>query len=381
VQLISKPLRPVIRMAMVRGTPGFWASVLAFAWVSVVGIACSATSGGTAASNVGAGSHAGGSTASSTGGSTTAPGYVISDASTANGGSTHTAGDGDVVPCTNGDDCICPTLSVAVIGKHGVWGDASDSAFQDWLNSSSAGTARVDNYPTRTTFTPDFLAGYNVIILQGLGDDSNNGPWWTFSAAEVAAFQDWIENKGGGVISLSGYSGDSNEINAKNALFAFSGIVYNQENISPPCVIVDANNNKMCYRCGNPYQITEWNRNDPVIANLSLGVTMVGMDGGHTITAPADAHIAATTTNGSNVSNWLVGKLIGKGRVLVYADEWITYTNQWTGQGNQNDPSCTGFLPQDLYQIAQFWYNMIRWTQPNANCFKIVDNQQPVIVW
>jgi hypothetical protein len=107
---------------------------------------------------------------------------------------------------------------------------------------------------------------------------------------------------------------------------------------------------------------------------------MVGMDGGHTITAPAD-EVAAMTTNASSVSNWLVGKIVGKGRVLVYADEWITYTSQWTGQGNQNDPSCTGFLPQDLYQIAQFWYNMIRWTQPNAQCFKIVDSRQPVIVW
>ena len=365
---------------MLRGTPGFWANVLAIVWVLVGGIACSATSASTAASTANTGSHAGGSTASSAGGSTTLLGYVVSDAS-ASGGTTHTSGDGDVVPCTDGGDCVCPTLSVAVIGKPGVWGDASDSAFQDWLNSSSAGTAKVDNYLTKPTFAPDFLAPYNVIIFQGLGDDSNNGPWWTFSASEVTAFQDWVENKGGGVISLSGYSADSNEINAKNALFAFSGIAYNQENISPPCVIVDANNNKMCYRCGNPYQITEWNRNDPVIANLSLGVTMVGMDGGHTISAPADAHVAATTTNASSVSNWLVGKIVGKGRVLVFADEWITYTSQWTGQGNQNDPSCKGFLPQDLYQIAQFWYNMIRWTQPNANCFKIVDNQQPVIVW
>jgi len=377
VQPVSKPSRPVVRLAMLRSTQGSWANVLAMASVSFVAIACSATSGGTPASKMNADSHAGGSTASSgAGGSTASPGFVISDASTSRGGATLTSGDGDVVPCTNGDDCVCPTLSVAVIGKPGVWGDASDTAFQNWLNSSSAGTAKVDNYLTKPGLTQDFLAGYNVIIFQGLGDDSNNGPWWTFSAAEVTAFQDWIENKGGGVISLSGYSSDSNEINAKNALLAFSGIQYNKENISPPCAIA------MCpYRCGNPYQITEWIRNDAVIANLSLGVTMVGMDGGNTIIAPADAHVAAQTTNASSVNNWLVGKVVGKGRVLVYADEWITYTSQWTGQGNQNDPSCTGFLPQDLYQIAQFWYNMIRWTQPNAQCFKIVDSRQPVIVW
>jgi hypothetical protein len=133
-----------------------------------------------------------------------------------------------VVGCDGGDGCVCPTLNVAVVGKPGVWGDGSDTAFQDWLNSSSAGTAKVDDYPAKPTFTADFLAGYNLIILAGLGDNSNNGPWWTFSASEVAAFQDWIENKGGGVISLSGYSNDTNEAAAKNALLAFSGISYGQ---------------------------------------------------------------------------------------------------------------------------------------------------------
>lgn len=291
-------------------------------------------------------------------------------------------GTSQVVGCDGGDGCVCPPLSVAVVGTPGVWGDGNDKAFQNWLNSSSAGTAKVDVYTVKPAFTSDFLAGYNVIILAGLGDNSNTGPWWAFSASEIAAFQDWVEN-GGGVISLSGYSNDNNEIVAKNALLAFSGISYTQDCISPACSIVDANNNKMCYRCGNPYQITEWNRSDPVIANLSLGVTMIGLDGARPIKAPADAHVAATTT-ASSVSNWLVAKVTGKGRVLVYADEWITYTDQWNGQDAQyaNDPSCKGFLPETLYQTAQFWYDMIRWVQPNDNCFKIVNTpQQPILVW
>jgi hypothetical protein len=146
---------------------------------------------------------------------------------------------------------------------------------------------------------------------------------------------------------------------------------------------VDAQNNKMCYRCGNPYQLTEWNRSDPVIANLSVGVTVIGIDGGRPILAPADAHVAATTTSASGVSNWLVGKITGKGRVLVYADEWITYTDQWTGHSGQylSDPSCEGFLPQELYQTAQFWYNMIHWAQPASNCFTIVDTTTPITIW
>ncbi|HEX7509594.1 MAG TPA: hypothetical protein VF550_22680 [Polyangia bacterium] len=319
--------------------------------------------------------------ASGAGGSTTSVVIELPDASIGSGGVRGASTSDVVVACIDGSGCICPTLDVAVVGTPGVWGDGSDTAFQDWLNSNSAGTAKVDNYPHKPTFTADFLAGYSLIILAGLGDNSNTGPWWTFSTSEVAAFQDWIVTKGGGVISLSGYSNDNNDITAKNALLAFSGISYKQECNSPPCTIVDASNNKMCYRCGNPYQLTEWNRSDPVIANLSFGITMVGVDGGRPISASADAHVAATVARATSVDNWLVGKITGKGRVLVYADEWITYTDQWSGHNGSNDPSCNGFLPKTLYQTAQFWYNMIRWAQPNDNCFKIVDGQQPITVW
>jgi hypothetical protein len=34
-----------------------------------------------------------------------------------------------------------------------------------------------------------------------------------------------------------------------------------------------------------------------------------------------------------------------------------------------------------VYQTAQFWYNMIKWSQPSAACFEIVDEQQPVVIW
>jgi len=332
------------------------------------------------------GGGAGGQTVSTmptsgAGGSATSLVIELPDASLGKGGAPGSSTHDALVACTDGADCVCPTLNVAVVGTPGVWGDGSDTAFQDWLNSNSAGTAKVDNYSRKPTFTTDFLAAYSLIILAGLGDNSNVGPWWTFSAAEVAAFQDWISNGGGGVISLSGYSNDNNDISAKNALLAFSGISYKQECLSPPCKLVDTHNNKMCYRCGNPYQLTDWNRSDPVIAKLSFGVTTIGIDGGRPINAPADAHVAATAPNATGVDNWLVGKVAGKGRVLVYADEWITYTDQWSGHSGSGDPSCDGFWPDQLYQTAQFWYDMIRWAQPNDNCFKIVDSQQPITVW
>ncbi len=362
------------------------AETISISTLLIIAIACSASSAGTGGSNSGSGSTGSSSGGSgSQGGVGAQTGFVPTDAS-ANGGAN--AGDGQVVPCTQGDECVCSTLSVAVIGTPGLWGSTtgadSDTAFQDWLNSSSAGTARVDNYLKKPTLTPDFLAPYNVIILAGLGDNSNTGPWWTFSASEVAAFQDWVENKQGGVITLSGYSGDGNEVVPKNTLLAFSGISYNQDETTPACADLDANNSQMCWCAdGSLGTISQWNRTDPVVKNLSLDVSLIGVAKGRSINAPADAHVAAWTTNGSTVYNLLVGKIAGQGRVLFYTDEWITYTSQWNGQGNANstNATCQGYLPQDKFQTAQFWYNMIRWTQPTATCFKIVDSQQSVNVW
>ena len=280
-----------------------------------------------------------------------------------------------MVGCDGGDGCTCAPLSVAVLGKPGKWGanpaGDPDTALQDWLNSSSAGTARADNFTNRVTLTPDFLATYNVIILASLSDDSKIGPWWTYSADEIAAFQTWIEN-GGGVISLTGYS-SNNEMAPDNQLIGFSGITYNNDEVWGTCT-----DWAIC-NCTGSLTLSDWIRTDPVIANLSTGVTLVGYQNGHSINAPADGHVAATMAG----TNALVGKLVGNGRVLAYGDEWITYTSQWTGAGDPSatNLSCQGELPQDKYQIAQFWYNMIHWSQPAASCFTIVNTTTPILIW
>jgi len=305
-----------------------------------------------------------------------APGNPISQGTGgASGKFMSDAGEGEagMVACDGGDACTCPPFKLAVIGKPGKWGanpnGDPDTALQDWLNSSSAGTAQVDNFTTRTTLTPEFLAQYSVIILASLSEDSNVGPWWTFSADEIAAFDAWVQN-GGGVISLIGYSGDPGEISPVNQLIAFSGITYSADGVWGTCA------DQQTCNCTHSNTLSEWNRTDPVVAPLATGMTFVGYELGRSIMAPSDGHVAATV---GGTSNALVGKLVGKGRVLAYGDEWVTYTSQWTGAGNPSasDPSCSGYLPQDKYQMAQFWYNVIRWAQPAASCFMVIG---PVII-
>jgi hypothetical protein len=283
------------------------------------------------------------------------------------------------VECTEGADCTCPTLTVAVIGKPGKWGanpgGDSDTAFQEWLNSSSAGTAKADVYASKPTLTTDFLGRYNVIILASLSEDSSTGPFWSFDGSEVVAFQDWIENKGGGVIALTGYSGDGAETKPTNQLLAFSGVTYITDGAWAPC-----SDWTIC-GCAGSRTLSTWVKTDAAILNLSNSVSTIGFENGRPINVPAGAHVAATGQSNNGIVNVLVGKIAGTGRVLVYGDEWITYTSQWTGAGVDPSKCTSGYYPQDVYQTAQFWFNMIKWVQPRATCFKIVSEAQPVTIW
>lgn len=283
------------------------------------------------------------------------------------------------VECTEGADCTCPTLTVAVIGKPGKWGanpaGDSDTAFQEWLNSSSAGTAAAHVYASKPALTSEFLAPYDVIILASLSEDSSSGPFWSFEDPEAAAFQDWVENEGGGVIALTGYSGDSTETKPTNQLLSFSGVTYKTDGAWATC-----SDWTIC-GCAGSSTLSTWVKSDPVIADVSNNVSTIGFENGRPINVPADAHVVATAQSNSGIENVIVGKLAGSGRVLVYGDEWITYTSQWTGAGVDPSKCSAGYYPQDVYQTAQFWFNMIKWVQPRATCFKIVSEAQPVVLW
>jgi len=281
------------------------------------------------------------------------------------------------VECDGGAQCTCPPFNVAVMGKPGKWGAVRNgdppTALMDWLSSSSAGTAKVSTFTDRTTLTPELLSGYNVFILVSLSDDSEGGPWWTFTDDEVAAFRAWLE-AGGGVIAVTGYASNGDEVNPVNQLVGFSGVTFNKDDVYATCPDWGVCN------CTHSQILSTWMTSDSAIEKLTTNLKYIGFEHGRSVAVPADGHAVAAVDGPKTV---MAGKQVGKGHVLLFGDEWITYTSQWTGIGNPSatDTNCNGNLPQDQYQTGQLWYNMIKWSAPNDTCFTIVDSTNPVTIW
>jgi len=260
-------------------------------------------------------------------------------------------------------------INIGSYGKPGTTGFMpgvdNTKAFETWLNDKSSASASM--ITTHTKLTPDFLAGFDVFILQDLEDatHSGDGPFWQFGADEIDALTKWVE-AGGGLIALTGYSGNTQEVVPSNALLKFSNISYNTDDVLSTCgpPVMD------CYCVGNSVPLTSWVAGNPIAANI----TAVGVFHGRTINAPD-----ATTVSAMGNSKYAVSKAVGKGKVFVFGDEWVTYTSQWGQPLPQNiaPGTCQGVGPDKVYQVPQFWYNAIKWVAPPNMCFDISD---PAIV-
>jgi hypothetical protein len=284
------------------------------------------------------------------------------------GGSSSASDSGVRATRKNADgESVCINIgSYGKPGKYGFQGMDTTTAFDEWLNSKSS--ANASSVLTHQKLTPEFLAQFDVLILQDLEDGTmGSGPFWQFGADEVDALAKWVEN-GGGLIALTGYSGAfAQEIVPTNALLKFANISYTPDDrlftCGPP--VTD------CYCVGGSVPLASWTPNDPIAANISA----VGVFHGHPINAP-DATTVAAVGN----EKYAVSKVVGKGKVFAFGDEWVTYTSQWGAPLPQNvDPnnSCHDKGADKVYQVPQFWYNAIKWVAPPNMCFVIDD---PAIV-
>ena len=88
-------------------------------------------------------------------------------------------------------------------------------------------------------------------------------------------------------------------------------------------------------------------------------------------------------------------ELDGKGRILVFGDEWVVFANQWEPLGTPDNMQADMYNPcwippvgsspasfhsvATLYQTKQFWYNAVNWVAPPNECNFIIDDPDVVV--
>lgn len=292
------------------------------------------------------------------------------------GGSSSTGAQGSLTRCDDAGNCTSCTLSIASIGNpahYGANGLGSDStqAFTDWLNAESA-NASVDIYTTHPTLTADFLKTYNVLIIQWL-KDSDSSPPWTFADDEVAALEGWV-NAGGGLITLTGYDSNANEVEPVNRLLSFTDMSYDETSDT----YAACPSGLECYCWGNSVPMGPW-VNNPIGAN----VKQVGAFHGRAILPGSATVDCSDSTPRPSAAH----EDYGNGHVFAFGDEWITYTSQWSSASQTNAQSiytdinnpCYHQSASDVFQVAQLWYNAIGWAALATGCQFDLKPDVPII--
>ena len=365
---------------------GFLALPLSLA---CTGATVQATPGGGGSPSGGGGNPGGGGGDGGAGGHLT----IISNLDASPMVSAFDAGSPEPLPDLKGYQCddagtctLCQPVRILSLGQPAKYGANSGStdntdAFQAFMNSNTKGTATMQMLQTFTHITDLDLSNYDVIILQALYTnpyDTTTG-LWTYNAADAAALYDWVNNKGGAIIAMSGYFSDSTvEIVPLNQLLAPFGITYDGDNTytSNDCPNTP-NSGTLCYCAYGSIPFNNWNTQVP---DITRNLGKVGVFMGRSITCPgADCQIVGTNNVDTAAQSKIAGaaKVVGKGRVFAWGDEWVTYTSQW---GLTPDPQyddavkyaqCVGYTPMTSYTVPQFWYNVFRWAA-QSTCLTIV---------
>lgn len=270
---------------------------------------------------------------------------------------------------------IC--LSILSIGQPASYGDQSNGgdntgAFQDFMNTytKNANTGTVSVMVMSKTFqslTDALLSQYNVIILQALEDNEYTG-LWSYSKSDADALAKWVK-AGGALITMSGYGGNTTEVNPLNTLLSFSGISYNTDDTFNTCP------DNMCYCASNSVAFGGWVSDCSECSALTHDLKKVGVFHGRSLNCTgSDCQVFAKSSGAGIVG---VAKIVGNGRVVAWSDEWVTYTSQWGLKDSQYDNTttysqCNGYTAKTAYSVPQFWYNVFAWAVPSMDwCFTI----------
>jgi hypothetical protein len=334
---------------------------------------------------------AGGAGGVGAGGTTTVPMTGTGGSASGTGGSVSGTGGGFGGSGYGGaTSCVsmqCPRI--AIMGVPGIWdpgvtaSSQGNSRFESWLSNHSkgCGTGVIDVEDENNPITRAKLDPYNAIIIfdiyhsrqdrvdcirnlstcKARGNFYNNtrrqsvtydvGTLRTLKNSEVQAIQDWIKD-GGGISSTLSYFYEAPETGNINKILSAFNLRYRTSGNNVVSV---------CGNSGNGVDVSTLISSPPVNFIASKPVTKLQIVSGvpiDTSGAGPTVYAKATDTNGStyNIGYYYETPVAGpsgrKGRVNVWADEWITYDTVWNKLANDSTYK---------YQPDRYWENVVNW--------------------
>lgn len=189
-----------------------------------------------------------------------------------------------------GADGIYDCQHVLFLGSPGANGTSNFSA---WAHGNGTTVTRITD--PATTVDAALLAQYDLVLLDHLPR--------VYSADEAAALATWVHD-GGGVMSLSGYTGGTTDYTYPNSLVAGMGAKFGGT-LTSAAVTTFA-----------PHPLT-------------AGLTSITFSGGFAVVIDdAQATTPIATINGVTIAS---ATTYGTGRMYLWADEWVTFDSVWSG--------------------------------------------------
>ncbi len=228
-----------------------------------------------------------------------------------------------------GNDGVCDCLNIATLGTIGPW-SSGGNVFASWLSARSpiGAVSLGDQVLTEELLRPfQVVVSLHVGTMAVQGNTTNVPAHHPFSDAEVAVFKAWVDNGGGAMTTIGYFSNEAEEVINVNRLLSSVGVGYSPTNTQLTGFV----DNWM------PHPVT-------------MGITRINTVNG---TEPA-AMGGTTLAIGQGQRLALKVTESGKGHVVVWGDEWITYDSEWADVANQ--------------QVELFWVNILKWLSPPARC-------------
>jgi hypothetical protein len=208
-------------------------------------------------------------------------------------------------------DGFCDCLRIGVLGDRG---QNPSSSFQAWLEAR--GTSVVRFGLDDSALTRPMLDAFDVVVVDKLLRD--------YTPAEANILREYVED-GGGLMVMSGYTGQGPDRTRPNTLLSAFGLSYATGLHDGPA--------------------EDWEPHA-----ISMGVLSVTFDGGYLIEAEeSEGNTVIVEIDGGAAG--LVQER-GAGRVFVFGDEWIQFDSEWS----------------TMPMIERLWSNTFSWLGPRDRC-------------